>query len=213
MAQLHAGDIYLAKAVCFEDTDKQLGLNIYHFAFGTATGAPVDAQLFADQLSTALAAQYKPMLADAAEFLGVEVQRIKPTLDVAFTSNLGAGFGTANVSMMPTVAAPVVSFKTALPKQGGRGRAFMPFNGSDATNATGQLNTTGKGRIDNVMGALTGFLAVTDPLTLGTIACGLVLYKRSTGAANAVLRYEITGKVGRQKRRGDYGRLNPRPIL
>jgi len=141
------------------------------------------------------------------------VELLDPATGRVLQSSLGLSAdpaGTGGADTVPTQVAAVVAKKTGLAGPGKRGRLFWPFLPASGITPTGELGLALKGDIEAACAAM--FSTQTYTVGPSSITTVPVLIK-SDPLPHALLLtdisvFEATGKLGTQKRRGDYGKPN-----
>ncbi len=210
---LAAGQILATKLFCFEPNDKQVLINILHYRVTAIGGAGASDQDLAIQLSLVMAPRYKAIITPNIQYWGVSAQVIKPAVLSPVTASSGRAGGLAGSPPVPMVAAPVVTWRTGLAGRAFRGRSYIGGMSSTLFNPDGEVTPTGIGILGSWAGELLNFTNVNGVGGGDTATVELVLYHRLLGTASTITNFNVSGKVGRQKRRGSYGKLNNAPVL
>lgn len=203
----------IAKCNVWMEHGPQAAVNSHHFHVDSVGGNPSTDQDLSDTLDTAIAALYKGLLSNSANYKGIVTQLIWPlpvSVDVVTTANAAAG--TAGVGDLPFQVSGLISWYTSLAGRHGRGRTYVPFPYSGD-------NQTGAGGIPAAS-------YVTRLATLGTTINNVV--NIALGGRSATVSHclwdrvnhtfvRISSRTARtiwatQRRRGDYGRPNSSPI-
>lgn len=202
-------DVWQVSFVC--GTPTQLSFNVRHYRTSFQVGGPVGTLAVATRFATLFNAAYKALLSSSANFLGVVAQKIRPLpMTVALSNNTGAGVGEATGDLLPKQVAGIITIKTALAGRRFRGRLYVPFPAEvDSTVAaapTGSYIT----RLGTLAFALLANVVVTDMTFSETM--NPIVFSRKFELFTPVVDFVAKGVWATQRRRGDFGRLNP-PIL
>lgn len=207
MATLIAnGDIVSVRTACYA-TD-QVGLNSLGFQLSSISGTPT-LEGFATGYSAVLRDLYAACMALTAQYYGLSVQRIAPTITQPIQIvDIVQGFAAGNLT--PRQSCGIVAKKGDLPGRPGRGRIYVPFLADSLVGVTGHLNGVGSADI--------GFLAI-KLFTSIVVDCGggntvttfPCILNRPAPGFNLINSYTVRTKIATQRRRGDYGRSNAVP--
>jgi len=118
--------------------------------------------------------------------------------------------GTGGADTVPTQVAAVVAKKTGLAGPSNRGRMYWPFLPASGITPTGELGLALKGDIETACDAMFGTQTFTvGPSSITTVPILLKSLRlpHAPGITDVSV-FEATGKLGTQKRRGDYGKPN-----
>jgi len=173
----------------------------------TAIGiASITDQQYADGLTAAVAAAFKPVIPNNSVYWGIRLQILKPTLQPGVFSRLGTGAGTGGANSSPSQVAAVVSKYTSLAGRKGRGRIFVGPVPAVFVDSSG--NMTGAGL--TAYGGIATFIMTVQSVSSGAnSATGTpTLFHKSTGTSTDLTASIATGKFGTQRRRGNYGQAN-----
>lgn len=190
----------------------QVGLTRHHFSVTAITGTPPTDQQACTQLDTLMQAPFRAMISNQALYRGALAQVIQPLpLQVAVdqTSSSGAGTGGANAG--PWQVSGVISWRTQLAKQAGRGRTFTPFISTSALTATGTPTAGFVNALNTYASTILGPITIINGLA-GSATLQLGLYHRALGTATTVVTGSADSSFGTTRRRGQFGRPNTPPI-
>lgn len=207
------GSIWRLVFYCWEPADQQLGVNVMHYKCTVVTGGGALTSDLVDQMSTYAGSRYRAYLSSQAQYWGAAIYKPTSPGPPPDTSSNGRGAGAGSGGLVPTVAAPVISFRTAIGGRSGRGRAYMPFLTGNSIGVDGQLTTTSAAYFASMFADLRVPPVIAGAGGGDSVNVVQVIYHRATDTADAVTTLNVTGKIGRQKRRGDYGRKNSAPVL
>jgi hypothetical protein len=204
--------VYEIKVVCFENTDQQLSLNVYHYfvsAPDTGTGA-TDAQI-AVAMDTAVAALYKACMGNTATYRGVAAQRISPLpKGVPGTTIANTGAGSVAAGILPAQTSGLISLKTLFAGRKYRGRVYPGFMALTFADVDGKMTAAGNTAITNLRNAIP--LAFTAGTVPNQSFMALCIWHRSTATFTQVGGLSNLQAFATQRRRGQSGRLNVLPF-
>lgn|SRR5215471_5299434 len=192
------GDIYKVRFLCLSTS--QTSMNVTHWSSTAETGLGALPSLIAQTMSTTFNAAYKALMAAAAQFRGVGVQRIFPgQAGVESTDVSQIGIGTAGTPPMAPQVCGLISFLSPFAGKHNRGRLYVPFPSSTDGGTTDAPVATYLTRLDTLRGL---FL---QPLTVGsggnTTTLALGIYNRVTHAITTVTGSKSNGFWKTQRRR------------
>lgn len=207
---MEVGDIIQARFYC--RLGIQGAVNVRHYRVTTKSGSGATVP----QIAVALAAMgfpaaYQAQLVADAEYRGLDITLIRPTLGVPHQDASGQGAGLNAGDVLPPQTSGLIKLLTAQGGRGNRGRVYIPFPCEIDNTASAQPGT------DYINGlVLLGNLFSTALTAVGA-AGNLndlvpVLFHRKTLTTTPV-----TGSVARnlwatQRRRGYLGRPNATPM-
>jgi len=213
-----AGDIFRLRVFCSDPNLTQIGVNTTYWQVTSASGLGATYAQTADAFDFALSVEYRAYLSSESTYRGVSVQQVEPgPLSLQVFNNDSFGVGTNGAAVLPGQDSPVVSWATTLAGPRFRGRIFLPFPSANAINATGRLTA-----LAISLYASLGTAYVTPVVAgVGPNTSTLRLCLRSEVIPHTVPKVYIyplvvtgsaSAKMGTQRKRGDYGRLNLPPI-
>jgi hypothetical protein len=186
----------------------QNGMNVLHYRVSAVVGA-MDLIMTRDQFDTLAAPLYKAVMTANADYYGVAVRRLVPNPSLEFTTSASTGPGTVAGDSAPKQASIVVTKRSATPGRGFRGRMYIPFPGDAATFSDGSPTPAYVTLVDGIA------LALLTNLTLisGANSVSLIpaILHRATTTVTDMVGYEVRKRFGNQRRRGDYGKVEPAP--
>jgi len=224
------GDIIASRVYCLctAGGSSQLSVNSQYWRCVGNTAAPdyttADFALKFDQLA---AAAWKGAISADATYLGVSAQYFRhtpllvPSDEAPSYSNAFPGVGTGGTDLIPTQAAPVLTFKTQTKRCSGRN--YIPFPAASVNDTNGTPTA----------GYLVLLAAINTMLSAGVTLNGhanvatfsQVVYRpqiplhvtppavpdRLEGFFD-VTQWKVADKFGTQRRRGIYGKQNVSPF-
>lgn len=192
----------------------QLGLNVRHWKVTAVTGTARTTQQIVDELSAFMAPYYKTLMHDEATYYGAGIKRLLPQpASAPEFSAAGAGPGVAGPTPTPSQVSGVVTLTSDFAGRSNRGRAYAPFPAEeDTAPLTGRptlqyfnaLTTLGAGLRSTLVSPVGG--------GANSATYAPVIYHRLTGQTTPITGSRANAKWGTQRRRGDYGALNPNPF-
>ena|SRR6185295_1937688 len=201
-------DILELKVFCFGQN--QLAVNVMHFEVQSHTGTPTLGAL-ATTFDALIGPLYVQWLSAAAEYRGITLGVVAPSVVAPEIRNANAGVGTVAGDMMPTQVAGVVSFRTATVGREGRGRVYLPFFGESANSLLGRVTGTALTLMDNFAAAVTP--DIVDAQGGGDdVTIHMCILHRATMTSTLVNGYLVREKWGTQRKRGAWGKENVVPF-
>lgn len=211
------GDVLEVRNVCLNSHHDQIGVNVLHYrvtAQGTFT--PTLAEIAAN-LRPVFADIYTLCMANECRYSGVGVKNMAAPATEEHVASVGGIFGNEGLNEFPSQISRLVSIKTGFAGPGHRGRIYVPFPSTNSANSEGNMSASG---ITSIQLFAAGF-PLTKTITSGansvTIVLG-VLRRIAGGVAlppgTIDLAIQLVPKFlfATQRRRGDYGRINPLPV-
>jgi hypothetical protein len=172
-------------------------------------------------MDSVIAPVYKPLLANVAEYKGVQVSINRSTfpyrqINLPVAQNTGAGVGTGGAIPMPKQTAGLLRFQTLNAGPAGRGRWYLPFPPQDADSGGG----TASAAYVLALLALGGEVGVGISLSASgrtAILVRALVHNPPKGGGPVPVPSPVVDFVGSpfwatQKRRGSFGRTNKSPI-
>lgn len=215
---LTANDIVQARIVCFASS--QIAENILHFQISGVVGTPHLNQ-FVQDFDSAMHVIHKTLIPSNVSYRGCGAQKIWPlpvTIEEITTANVGNGtFGTA---MLPSQAAGLISFQTAVAGRAYRGRTYIGFPSTSAITSPNQgPNPTYLSSLAQWASDILNFNSSSDGGG-NSCDCELVIYHRKAGkggmppahSADMVIQGIAKPNWATQRRRGMLGRQNVEPF-
>lgn len=192
----------------FTWTPSQLGLNVTHWVATGGDGSVTDEEV-RDAFLTELGPLYQALMSEQAIVAAISARIMDDPPNVApsmITANLA---GEVEGDLLPKQTCGIITKKTALIGRANRGRIYAPFPG-EASNETDSRPTAGYITDLRALGD-----AYATPLTvnvgLNVVVMNPVLFHRSLNSFTNVQSCQPRLLWGTQRRRSDYGVINPRP--
>lgn len=195
----------------FTSLGSQLGVNRLHYRVdnytGSALGIDVIPALFCNEIETTL----KDLMPSTATFRGCGARTVvAASPSISYYSNNGTGVGTASGTSLPSQVAPVIRFQTQTPGRQGRGRMYVAFPPTGAIDGSGNVATAYTTKL-NLFGAEIGpQITLSDGVSFVDLV--LVISDPAFTVLRDVFQVFGTGKLGTQRRRGNYGSPNEFPV-
>lgn len=209
---------YKVQVVCYCSALGQIGINTTYWMSRDTSGAGASALQVAIGLDSALNARYKELMGVEAAYRGVSCQILGPTPLVPSNAILNDGFGTSGENLLPGQCSYVLSWHTALAGRHNRGRIYPPFPFVTACDANGKMTAAAAVLLEALASAYTNDYT----FGIGGDTSDIHLTVRARTAPpppapvdiryNFVTTHVSNQRFGTQRRRGQYGRLNPLPF-
>lgn len=216
---LDPGDLLRTRVWCA--AGDQASVNTYYFLVAATSGGVTTDQNVADQLDAWFGPVYKPLIANTAQYRGVQVQIVKTPLRAAVQAFAEAGDGTGGAVGMPRQVAGLIKYLTPDAGRQYRGRAYIPFPSTSAGSGDGLpssaylvnlANLTALlasiSTIDNSLSAPTGFITVVQSIVHSVPKGGTP----PPPPPSPIINWQIAEVWATQRRRGSFGRPNLSPI-
>jgi hypothetical protein len=205
---LAINDIIKAQYVCSDS--EQVSINTVYYKVTAATGATVDVLHFATAFEVEIAPAIIPCIANTAEYQEVICQVVNPLpLKAREISHALSAPGTGGAVGQARQVAGLIAFYTDLAGPGFRGRNYVPFPSTAASQAYGVASTAYTTALNNLGSAINGFATASQGA--GSVTVDHVLYKRAGQIATPVVRVVSRLFFATQKKRGSYGKANQVP--
>jgi len=202
------GDIIQARIFC--KMQDQGAINVLHYRVLAVNGGTPTLEQLANFYGTSVSAPLATLLTDTADYRGVGMQIINPTLSAEVYDVASATAGTAGSTPLPKQACGLISKRTATAGPHSRGRMYVPFPDEDDNEADATCSAAYKAGL----ATLGAFLFDDINVTVLTHDADYrpVIWDRS-----ALVFRDITAIIARdrwatQRRRGDFGQPNSLPI-
>lgn len=190
--------------------NNQTAVNVRHWKVFTVTGSSVTDVDFAAAFEAQIAPHYKALMAQAATWAGLDVQKIDPLpLSVPLFGNTIGGSGSITGDAMPAQVCGLLSLRTNFGGKKFRGRIYLPFPGEDSS---------GTGGIPLPAYLAAAAVLKDDYITNLTIvgAAGSAtlvpqIWHRLTRTSTDVVGGVVKGGWATQRRRGVFGKANAPP--
>lgn len=187
----------------------QIGINCFNFWVTSVNATtPPSLQTFSFMFNSTVNTLYKLCLCSPSSFLGHSIRRIYPTVTLPYLDNTDAGFGTGDVNPLPLQTAGIITWRTDYPRGSYRGRSYIPFPSETENNSSGHPASLYVSKLQALGIALT--TAFNDHT--GNQMQLVVWSRKLTTASGLVTSFTPNQKWSVQRRRGDYGRVNPNQL-
>jgi hypothetical protein len=195
----------------FHSPSSQIGMNRVDFVVESVVGGGLTIGQIASQMLAVVQGVFPAANATTVFLSGVVSELLTTaTGKVAQTGQAidNITVGSAGVGVAPSQVAPVLKKFTGLAGRKNRGRSYFPFLFTGFLQANGEL--TGAG----LTALTTYYSAIFQAQTLVVGGATTVLVPVLLGKAVPLVGIDLTsiqmsGLLGTQRRRGDYGRQNP----
>jgi hypothetical protein len=198
------GTIYQYKTSCW--CFGQLGLNVLHYRVTAAPASPLSDAACLVWLDNIFAPLLIPMITQDAQYLGSSIQSIFPLpklLEQVTTLNAAPGGDLFKAA--PKQSALVVTKLSNFAGRANRGRVYLPFPSIGSLNIDGVPTAAYVALAQNYATQLVSQQFVTLTTTLTPI----ILQRKAPASSPVMTNTRVNSRFGTQRRRGDYGRLNP----
>jgi hypothetical protein len=204
-------DKYELKTYCV--SGDQVAINVRNWRIiREDTGGALPQEII-DTYSLNVSILHKNWMPAAARFIGcsLTLANVIPPTVPPYTSHLGVGDGNRSGDLLPKQVAGLIHLHGTLAGRHGRGRMYIGF-GTEVWNGPGG---TVIGAALTVLDALRLFYAQAHDFVgaTGTTRLEPCLRDRATNAYTLILDSIVDDRWATQKRRGDFGRTNPIPLL
>src|SRR5690242_17078290 len=130
-----AGDKLRVTFICAEAD--QLGLNVVWMRCVSVGATSRNDDFVAHALDLLAEPKYKALLNNNAEYVGISVQNVLPTLRPSVQTYDSRGPGTAGAESIPKQVSGIITKVGAAGGRGRKGRAYIPFPAEDDNDADG----------------------------------------------------------------------------
>lgn len=194
--------------------DAQYALNILHFVADNAIGAPVTIADVAIWFDANVSAPFKAVISNAATCWGYGASNAPPGLawSLEWYAAANRGIGTGGAGLLPTQAAPLISWRSDVPDARGRGRTYLPFTSPTCLDASAALTGAFKALINTWINTITGVNTIPNAGGTGTIDIHHIITGALHTLAYAVLRRLIRNYMATQRRREELNRVDADPF-
>lgn len=203
-----ANDIVEVKTVCTEDN--QFGMNVFSFQVLTAPTAALTDQELADAISTLFGNFLCPMIRVDASYAGCYMRYWHlGTWGPQTNSTDGAAAGSDPGTKLPDQVTGLITKKTTYGGRAGRGRIYVPFPSQARLDAD---NTPTLAYVGLLQTQFTWLLVPTVWLSVtpaSTWSMQLIIHNEAMTSFKPVTGFVYRKKWATQRRRGNYGKLNP----
>lgn len=215
-----AGDVFKLRVVCWSPVNGQIGVNVSYWVASLVTGIGATPAQFAAAFDGLVFAAYQSFMSSTCAYRGVGVQQVLELPPVEATVVTHANPGTAALGALPLQVSGLLGTGTAFSSRHTRGRIYIPFPADDFTDANGDINIAGQtilATLANAYGANLNLGAGANTAVMNLTVRSKVLHLGPpvlppTITYNVVTVVTARTKFATQRRRGQYGRLNPLPF-
>lgn len=207
-ASLDVGDIMQVRV--WTQLNDQAAVNTFYYRITALTGL-VDEGDFVVGFDSTVNAAYKVIIANSAEYIGVQGRIVNRTgLAIMQSTVANRGIGTGGPVAVARQTCGISSWTTAFAGPGHRGRTYWPFPAASEDIDPGTPNTAYVTALDDLCGDIKGL--THQDVGANSVDCALVLRIAADPGYNYILNFQSHKKWATQRRRGSYGRPNVAPI-
>lgn len=207
---LAQGDI-LRVAILSHNID-QLGINVLHYRFQLSSGTVTDAQAATAFNAVFPTADYRACMAADAKYWGFDLQKIFPLPVAAVQQLRTAGLaGTGGADSAPRQACGILTKTSALAGRANRGRMYFPFPSDDLIDATGHATAAYKNSMALVATVVLASITVAPGGGNVGVMDPIIFHTAFPATITPITGFTVRTKIATQRRRGDYGAVNPIP--
>lgn len=192
---------------CFCHAANQLGINNHHYVVLSVTGLGATLREIAEEREGTLGTLYQNLIADQATWLGVK-------LSVPYGVPLPApevvndpSPGNAGTQLLPTQTCGVITWKTDFAGRSNRGRSYIPFPCEGDSDAEDLPSTAYISKLVALGLAIRGQTTITGED--GETVIEHVLRRGPPPGTRIITGQRNNVRWGTQRRRGQYGKVNP----
>lgn len=190
----------------------QIGIVTSWWQVLTQAGGGATQQEICDFIHASTLADWQACNGSGTKMSGVRLTRVNPAtrraVEVAETiDNVTAG-NLISALVAPKQAAAVVKKLTVLAGRANRGRIFIPFIPISFITSLGELSPAAVTAYTTFAANLLGSMVVVGAGGTATLVPVLV-HGGAPVTSTDIIGVQVTGLIGNQRRRGDYGRPNP----
>lgn len=203
-------DVLKMTVVSFHTPSSQQGQNTCYYQVTAVLGGGLTVQQIASTFLTSLTGAWRTPNASNVLLGGVIADYMVTATGKVQQSAIardGATVGLNGATIAPSQSAPVVKKLTGLAGRSKRGRCYFPFLPLAYIDANGELTNAGVTALQSWYSSWID----TQVLAVGAVQTTMVpvlTHKSAPLVPIPITATQVTGKVGTQKRRGDYGRAN-----
>lgn len=206
---LALNDVVEATVVC--RFDEQIALNVLGYKATAIVGVGVALDAFVTQLDAAIAAAYKDLMCNVAEYYGVMARVVAPVKTIYVSTKVTQGDGVAGADPLPRQCCGMFTKLTSHAGPSGRGRMYVPFPAQldcdiDTNPTVGYMVR---------LGTLAGILASPQAVVVGADSMTLSPCLLNPPAYAAPFLWQFATarqKFATHRSRGSYGRANAVPF-
>lgn len=203
------GDVI--RTVIYAQDEEQAGLMVHHYLASNQTGVGGDLRQLALILDGAFAPVMKAIMTNSANYVGVGVRRIFPTVSVELIETGNFGGGSAGAEGMSRQTSGIITLKTDFPGRSFRGRKYVPFPAEADSVSWGFPSTSYMARLDNVRNELGLGRAASGPGVGDAIFMSPAVWSRTFSVATPMTSSKGKQLWATQRRRSSFGRANIAP--
>lgn len=196
----------------------QIGENIVHYKVGAITGGGATLIEASSGFGFLLTTTAPPCMPSIAAYYGTSAKNLVDPATSAQSSVFNT-VGTLSASVSPKQVAVVLSLTSSLAGPKNRGRNYFPFFSAGLIAANGQLSAAGLALFNTLLSNGMPLIHVIDDGAGNTTTYGKVILHPGPltvpvdPARSTLVTFQTTqSKLGTQRRRGDYGRVNVTPF-
>jgi hypothetical protein len=208
------GDLYEVRPTTYRPAAAQLGLNVLHFRC-TAVVGTISENSLAQYCATTMGPLYAAVMSNQASFRGVSLRRLLPGTPTSyFTSHEGFAVGSVTGDGLPPGVAGLIGLKTLEAWRGGHGRVYLPFPSESDSNGLGRPTDPYIAAADNIAAILrSAWTPDKVPGVPGEVTLHAVVLRSAFPAGLLTTDAVVRNRWATQRRRSDFGRQNPEPVL
>ncbi len=219
-----AEDIINVRVHCYNQETNQASVNDFGYVIDDVTGLGANTyQRLCDALDVLIAPLWKPCIANAAEYRGLQVEVVDPGPYPATPGSvIGSGAGTGGPTQVPDQMAALIRRRTEQRGPSERGRVFMPFLPTSFMDASGELDLGAAGLAYYPLMQLlfgTAALGGNDVGILTVTSATMVVYtlvpclihrvpKPGVSTESSLSWVALEKELGGLRKRGDWGQMN-----
>lgn len=208
MVTLAVNDIIQVRVGCY--TSDQAGINTIHYRVSNTNGDSATDGEFGVVINSGIRSLYESLLGVGAFYRGVSVQRVAPGTRNIPALTIDPIEGSVEGGLLPRQCSGLIKFRTELAGPRYRGRIYIPFPAEDSNFLEGEPGIAYIADLED----LGEFFASTHLVGDGQNGATLVpiLYHRDLGTWTDIVDAIAVPSWATQRRRGAFGKQNPRPF-
>lgn len=213
MADLIDGDICEVRIFCAFGT--QASINVRHLEIVDPPGGIISDQALVDLIDADVDSLYKPIISGAAEYRGVQLQKIYPFRRLPVAQNTNSGPGAVVGDPLPRQICGIISFRGQSATRVSYGRLYAPFPAESANEAVEGRPTAA---YRTLLGDLASYFLAFHDLPGGVAGVNGYRYVLPSQPEGQLLEYVpmlkavIRDRWATQRSRGDFGAANTSPV-
>jgi len=114
----------------FSTNTTQVAINRLNYLVTAQTGTGSTLEAMLSQLAASITADYKAFMSSSARYLGMTGQIVANGSSILIPNADGAGDGERGEALLPPQTAGLITVRTAQPGRIGRGRIYLPWQGT-----------------------------------------------------------------------------------